>query len=153
MAQYDPTLGPFLPFSPIDAAFLRPSNNANDQSESQGRSLSISSASTPSQLPIPRHISASAYPPTPLSVDPHNLQRDGVWTDRQASFAAAAVGETVHTAAEDTLWEEGMAEGTGVKGEEGQSGNPRLAALGMMSVRRARTVGGSFGEAAGDVAE
>lgn len=43
-----------------------------------------------------------------------------------------------------------MAEGTGVKGEEGQSGNPRLAALGMMSVRRARTVGGSF---AGDVAE
>ena len=110
MGQYNPTLGPFLPLSPIDATFLR-ANNLNEQ---QGRSVSSSTSTgtTVQNSNPPRHVSSSAYPLTPLSVDPDNLPGLGNWGDRQASFAAAAsVGIDMTGGHDKSIWDDADDEG------------------------------------------
>ncbi len=138
MAQYNPTLGPFLPFSPTDVTFLR-TTHPNDQTQGTDRSSSVSSTATTGLAP-PRHFSTSAFPPTPLSVDPNNLPSGGGWTDRQASFAAAAaaaVGE------DPLLWEEGERAGDVTPRRQGSESSGGAHARGG---RRPRMVGRSFEE-------
>ena len=107
MQPYDPQ-GPFLPtqaVSPIESTFLRAANP-----NEQGRMSSISSTSSgdrgtqlQSLQQASRHISSSAYPPTPLSVDPAGLPSASGWMDRATSYAAARVGDVVPTELEDVL--------------------------------------------------
>lgn len=102
VSQYNPTLGPFLPLSPMEATFFR-ANNQNNRGQARSNS-----ASSTSSYPIPRHISTSAYLTNSLGVDSKNITGILENSDRQASFAAAAaVSDLSYDAiGDDTLsWE------------------------------------------------
>jgi hypothetical protein len=127
-----PFLSTHLPLSPVEAWSAAsmgggtPRESADPLRPTQDNRSTSSSTPTTSEQPLsaglrpwahlmpppPRHVSSSAYPPTPLSVDPSGLpaMTGGGWGDRAPSFSSMTA-EVSHAKAQpqrELIWDDGI---------------------------------------------
>nr|XP_019015126.1 uncharacterized protein I206_01214 [Kwoniella pini CBS 10737]OCF53907.1 hypothetical protein I206_01214 [Kwoniella pini CBS 10737] len=76
--------------TPREATFLRAAQAQNEQNRIASNSSDGTVRTVSSNQPIPRYVSASAYPLTPLSQDPSSLPGTGGIVDRNTSYSALA---------------------------------------------------------------
>ncbi|KAL7419249.1 hypothetical protein Q5752_006086 [Cryptotrichosporon argae] len=154
----DGTGGPFLstsqPLSPLDAwwvaastprGHLRHTGTSNVDSREARGSLSVHSPSSPvlrvrsTTFAPPRHVSNSAYPPTPLAGDP-TLPLP--W-DRQPSLPFPEIPDGLATAPEELAWDDEGAHGS-AQGSHAVTPTAGHHPAPPRGVRRGRAVAAQF---------